>query len=408
MSQSQTLSSTDGASLRLLLAIFMVALNLRGAVTCVGPLLSQIQSALGLSATAAGLLASLPIFAFACISPYAAAFARLIGIELAIFLSLLLFIAGLGIRYIPGTGFLYCGTVLIGIGIAVSNVLLPGLLRREFPQRLALVTAMFTMAMVLAGSLGSGLAIPLASWGGWRISLLAWALPALLALLVWIPHLKHNRSAMPQPAKAREIPMWSNALAWQVSLFMACQSTAFYVLIAWLPRMLNDLEGISAAQAGWILFIYQLFVLLSVVITPVFIHRLKDQSGIAVVCSLLILIGFSGLLLATHYAMMWMILMGLGAGDSLVLAMTLLGLRVSSASQSVSLSGMAQSIGYTMAALTPVLIGYLYDHTHRWSVPLLLMLGVGLLQMGVGYLAGRPLTVTVKVAHGTATFQDGT
>jgi MFS transporter, CP family, cyanate transporter len=394
MTATQTLNPTTGKGLRLLLAIFIVSLNLRGAVTCVGPLLSQIQSAFGLSATAAGLLTSLPIFAFACISPYAAALARRIGIELAIFLSLLLFIAGLGIRYLPGTFFLYFGTLLIGTGIAFSNVLLPGLLRREFPQQLAMVTAIFTISMVVAGSLGSGLAIPLAEWGGWRISLVAWVVPALLAVVVWMPRLKHNSGAMPQPAAARKVSMWSNGLAWQVSLFMACQSTAFYVLIAWLPRMLNDLEGISAAQAGWTLFVYQIFVLLSVVITPVFIHRLSDQRWIGVTCSLLIMIAFGGLLLDTEHAMMWMIVMGLGAGASLVLAMTLLGLRVSTASQSVSLSGMAQSVGYAMAALTPIFIGYLYDHTHQWSVPLLLMLCVSLLQMGSGYLAGRPLTVS--------------
>jgi CP family cyanate transporter-like MFS transporter len=174
---------------------------------------------------------------------------------------------------------------------------------------------------------------------------------------------------------------------------MATQSTAFYVIIAWLPRMLNDLEGISPAQSGWILFVYQIFVLLSVMVTPVFIHRLPDQRWIAVACSVLMMAAFGGILLDTHRAMFWMIVMGLGAGGSLVLSMTLFGLRVSTAAQSVSLSGMAQSIGYTMSALMPILIGYIYDHTHMWVLPLLIMLAIGIAQMVSGYLAGRPLTI---------------
>ncbi len=390
----------SGSGLRLLLSILIVTLNLRGAITCVGPLLQQIQADYDLSATAAGLLTSLPLIAFACISPYAAALARRIGIERAIFLSLLVFIAGLGVRYMPGSFFLYLGTGLIGTGIAISNVLVPGLLRRDFPQHLATVTALFTMVMVTAGGLGSGIAIPLADWGGWRVSLVAWLLPALFALLVWTPRLKFKKAvAQTQPVSARKISMWTNSLAWQVSMFMALQSSAFYVMIAWLPLMLSDLEGISAEQSGWILFVYQIFALLSLLATTYPMRILRDQRWIGVVCSILILIGYVGLLVAAHQAMLWMILMGLGAGGSLVLAMTLFGLRVKTAAQSVSLSGMAQSIAYALAAFMPIFVGYIYDHTHSWSVPLVLMIVFSVLQIGAGYLAGRPLVIS---EHGVA------
>ncbi|MES2625357.1 MAG: MFS transporter [Pseudomonadota bacterium] len=399
MTQTESLSPSSGAGLRTLLAILMVTLNLRGAITCVGPLLEEIQGAYGLSATAAGLLTSLPLFAFACVSPYAAALARKTGIELAVFLSLLLFICGLGVRYLPGTLNLYLGTALIGTGIAVNNVLVPGLLRRDFSQHLAIVTAIFTMVMVTAGGLGSGVTIPLAERWGWRISLLAWIVPAILGISVWMTRLGKNSSApAPPPASARRISVWNNGLAWHVSLFMATQSTAFYVLIAWLPRMLSDLEGITAAESGWILFVYQIFVLLSVMVIPVLVHRSADQRWIGAGCSILMMISFAGLLFDTHHAMFWMIIMGLGAGGSLVLALTLFGLRASTAAESVALSGMAQSVGYMMAALTPILVGYIYDKTHLWSLPLWLMLGLSLIQMGSGYFAGRPLTISDSVA----------
>src|SRR6185369_7343933 len=134
-----------------LLATLMITLNMRGVITCVGPLLRDIQSHFGLSGTAAGLLTSLPLFAFGFLSPYA-------------------------------------GTVFIGCGIAFNNVLLPGLLRRDFPAQLTLVTALFTMVLVTCGGLGSGIAIPLADWGGWRFSLVAWAIPAVVGLAIWAPH----------------------------------------------------------------------------------------------------------------------------------------------------------------------------------------------------------------------------
>jgi CP family cyanate transporter-like MFS transporter len=387
-----------GRSLTKLLAILAVALNLRGAITCVGPLLGDIQARFGLNATAAGLLTSLPLFAFGFLSPYAAPVARRLGMEQAVFVSLLLLAAGLGLRYLDGAAWLYLGTALIGCGIAFNNVLLPGLLRRDFAAQLTLVTALFTMVMVTCGGLGSGLAIPLANWGGWRFSLVSWVIPVMLAVAIWLPQLRaHSR---PAERNASHAPVWNQPLAWQVSLFMACQSTAFYVMIAWFPSMVRDLEGTSAARSGVILFIYQIFVLGSVMVTPVFIHRMKDQRLIGPVLSSLVLLGYLGLYFDPRHALGWMIVMGLGAGGSLVLAMTLFGLRAGSAAQSVALSGMAQAVGYTMAALTPIFIGFIRDLTHAWTLPLLLMILLAVLQVATGYLAGRPLLIPAAGAPG--------
>lgn len=381
----------QGPGLTRLIAILMVTLNLRGVITCVGPLLRDIQMHFGLNGVAAGLLTSLPLFAFGFLSPYAAPVARRFGMERAIFASMLLLTAGMGLRYLDGVAWLYLGTAFIGCGIAFNNVLLPGLLRRDFPAQVTLVTALFTMVLVTCGGLGSGIAIPLADWGGWRFSLASWVVPAVLALMIWMPQLRAQTA--PAIAEAR-IPVWNKPLAWQVSLFMACQSTAFYVMIAWFPSMMNDLEGISAARSGAILFIYQIFVLGSVMVTPVFIHRMQDQRAIGVVLSSMILLAYAGLYLDPAHALGWMIVMGLGAGGSLVLSITLFSLRVATATQSVALSGMAQAVGYTMAAVTPILIGLLHDLTQRWSVALMLMIALATLQLAMGYLSGRPLTIS--------------
>jgi CP family cyanate transporter-like MFS transporter len=376
-----------------LIAILMVTMNMRGAITCVGPLLKDIQAHFGLSGTAAGLLTSLPLFAFGFLSPYAAPVARRLGMEQAIFLSMLLLVAGMGLRYIDGATWLYLGTALVGCGIAFNNVLLPGLLRRDFPAQLTLVTALFTMVLVTCGGLGSGIAIPLADWGGWRFSLIAWAIPAVVALLIWAPQMRAHSA--PAPVE-RSVPMWNQPLAWQVSLFMACQSTAFYVMIAWFPSMMNDLQGTSAARSGAILFIYQIFVLASVMVTPVFIHRMRDQRAICVAMSGLILLGYVGLYVDPAHALIWMIAMGMGAGGALVLAITLFSLRVETAMQSVALSGMAQAVGYTLAAVTPIFIGFTHDLTHRWTLALLLMICLTVLQLAMGYLSGRPRTIRIR------------
>jgi CP family cyanate transporter-like MFS transporter len=396
MSPTQALHPFRGSGLVKLLAILVITLNMRGAITCVGPLLESIQARFGLSGTAAGLLTSLPLFAFGFLSPYAAPLARRLGMEQAIFLSSLLLLAGIGIRYVDVPLFLYLGTAFIGCGVAFNNVLLPGLLHREFAAQLTTVTALFTMVLVTCGGLGSGLAIPLADFGGWRFSLVSWAFPALLALAVWAPQLRaHNR---PPARHAAQVRMWNQPLAWQVSLFMACQSTAFYVMVAWFPSMMSDLAGTSAARSGAILFIYQVFVLGSVMLTPVFIRRMRDQRLIGAALSGLILLGYVGLLADAGHALGWMIVMGLGAGGALVLSITLFGLRTADAAQSVALSGMAQAVGYSMAAVTPILIGLVHDLTRRWTLPLLLMISLALLQMAMGLLAGRPLTLRERPA----------
>jgi CP family cyanate transporter-like MFS transporter len=162
--------------------------------------------------------------------------------------------------------------------------------------------------------------------------------------------------------------------------------------------MMLDLEGTSAARSGVILFIYQIFVLGSVMITPLFIQRLRDQRHIGPALSALILLAYLGLYLDPGHALGWMMVMGLGAGGSLVLSITLFSLRAATAGQSVALSGMAQAIGYTMAALIPILIGFVHDLTHQWTLPLLLMIAVSGLQLVMGYLSGRPLTISAVAA----------
>ncbi|MFA1240796.1 CynX/NimT family MFS transporter [Serratia odorifera] len=382
--------------LLLIVGIMLVAANLRAALTSVGPLLEQIQQQLTLSATAAGLLNSLPLILFALLSPVTPALAQRIGIERTLGLALLMLVLGIALRSQPPTSLLWLGSGLIGAAIAFANVLLPTLVKRDFPQRAAAMISAYAAVMSLVAAIASGMAVPLAALNdnGWRFSLLCWGLPALLALLVWLPQLRNRAlpQPMPQQAPSRALSPfrspWGSALGWQVALFMGLQSVTFYTIIGWFSAFAAS-HGTSAQQAGFELFIYQVVAIVANFVMVIILPRARDQRAIALVSSLLIFIGVGGLLLLPASSLVWLVFAGLGAGSSLVLALSFFGLRSQHHQQAALLSGMAQSVGYLLAAVGPTLFGLLHDLTQSWNVPLGILLGLTLLQMLFGILAGR-------------------
>ncbi|PVD39873.1 MFS transporter [Serratia liquefaciens] len=380
--------------LLLVAGIMLVAANLRAALTSVGPLLEQIQQQLMLSATSAGLLNSLPLILFAVLSPVTPGLAKRIGIERTLGVALLLLVIGIVLRSMPQTGMLWLGSILIGAAIAFANVVLPTLVKRDFPSRAAAMIAAYAAVMSLVAATASGLAVPLAALNnlGWRFSLLCWSLPALLALIVWLPQLRRSpaltasHALQTQPVSARS--PWRSALGWQVALFMGLQSITFYTIIGWFSAFAAS-HGTSPQQAGFELFIYQVVAIAANFVMVFILPRARDQRAIALCSSLLIFIGVAGLLLLPGYSLVWLIFAGLGAGSSLVLALSFFGLRSSHHHQATQLSGMAQSVGYLLAALGPTLFGLLHDLTQGWRLPLMVLLCLTLLQMLFGMLAGR-------------------
>lgn len=380
--------------LLLVAGIMLVAANLRAALTSVGPLLEQIQQQLMLSATSAGLLNSLPLILFAVLSPVTPGLAKRIGIERTLGMALLLLVIGIVLRSMPQTGMLWLGSILIGAAIAFANVVLPTLVKRDFPSRAAAMIAAYAAIMSLVAATASGLAVPLAALNnlGWRFSLLCWSLPALLALIVWLPQLRRSpaltasHAVQTQPVSARS--PWRSALGWQVALFMGLQSITFYTIIGWFSAFAAS-HGTSPQQAGFELFIYQVVAIAANFVMVFILPRARDQRAIALCSSLLIFIGVAGLLLLPGYSLVWLIFAGLGAGSSLVLALSFFGLRSSHHHQATQLSGMAQSVGYLLAALGPTLFGLLHDLTQGWRLPLIILLCLTLLQMLFGMLAGR-------------------
>jgi CP family cyanate transporter-like MFS transporter len=390
----------------LVAGILVIAANMRPALTSVGPLLDTIKQNDHLSGGAEGLLNTLPLLAFAGIAALAPRIARQIGIERSLFVALFVLLLGTLARALPGTALLFIGTAILGSGIALMNVLLPALIRRDFPHNVAAMTAAYATTMSLVAAVASGVAAPLAhsAPGHWRTALTCWLVLGVIGIAIWIPQLSHaSRPALTSHRAATQL--WRSPLAWQVTLFMGTQSFGFYVIVTWLPSILKD-HGYSTTGAGFQLFLFQIVSLLASGGMPFLMSRQRDQRVAAALSAALTLCGFVGLAAGTAAAPLWVVLGGLGSGAALTLALSFFALRAGSASHVAALSGMAQSIGYLFAAIGPVIFGVLHDATKSWVTPLLVAATIAIFQVCAGTLAGRNRT-TSTVADRRLVPQEG-
>lgn len=381
----------------LITGIILVAFNLRPAITSVGPLLGMIRDDIGLTNWSVGLLTSLPLAAFAMMSPLVPRLGRRFTNEYALVFGLLLLVFGIAIRSISLVAFLFIGTLFVGLGIAFCNVLLPGVIKEKFPLKVALMTSIYSTVMTLIAAIASGLSIPFSKGLnlGWNMALLVWIVPAVIAIVLWIYLAKKNKSAeIEQKAHMKHTDkrnnIWRSALAWQVALYMGFQSSFFYITISWLPEILYD-YGVDMATAGWMLSLAQLIGVPFSFIVPMIAAKFESQGGIIIALGVFAVVGYCGLLFGSSYIVMVIsvILIGVPLGGSFALALALLGMRARNAKQAAELSGMAQSLGYILAAIGPISIGYLFDVTHVWTVPLITLIIISGLVVLFGLGAGR-------------------
>ncbi|MEE6280672.1 MFS transporter [Georgenia sp. MJ170] len=390
------------AGRRVVLAVVVVLLLgacLRAPITSVGPLLGLIGEDTGLGNGLLGLLGAMPLLGFALVSPLIHAPAARIGPERVVAAALLVLTAGIVLRSAPVPAGLWIGTALVGCGIAVGNVLAPAIIKRDQPGRIALVTACFTATMGSFAALASGLSVPLsdATGGGWRIPLGAWAVPVALVATVWVVRSRGTRGLADVPVaapvagggRAATRSVWRSAGAWQVTVFMGVQSATFYIMANWLPSVLIA-AGTAPATAGWTLFLYHLVGIPSGLAVTRLMRRRTDLRAVAVGISALIVVGATGIALVPALSGLWVPLVAMGSGSSLVVALSLFGLRTRTAAETAQLSGMAQSIGYLIAAAGPVLAGSVRDWTGSWTPVLGLIVAFAVSQAVIGLWAARP------------------
>ncbi|MFI1045529.1 CynX/NimT family MFS transporter [Streptomyces griseoruber] len=414
---SATRTGTHAWRTRLLIAgIVLAALNLRPAITSLGALLEEVRDGLGMSGGMAGLLTSVPPLCFAVFGVMAPRLARRFGPGAVVCAGMAAITAGLLIRpYTGGTAGFLAASALALMGIAVSNVLMPVIVKRHFPDRVGSMTGLYSMALALGTSAAAALTVPLteALGGGWRPGLALWAGLAAAAVPPWLffarEHRQRPKTPAPEPAPggpaaahARgELPdrlrITRSRTAWALAVFFGLQATAAYITMGWMAQIFRD-AGVSAGEAGLLLAVTMAMGVPLAYVIPRVASRLPRQGPIVVVLGVCGLAGYTGLYLApAEGAWAWAVLLGV-ANCAFPLALTMVGMRARTGAGVAQLSAFAQSTGYLISIPGPLLVGVLYQHSGGWGPPLALMAALMLPQMAVGVLAGRPRTVEEEAA----------
>ncbi|MBT9234604.1 CynX/NimT family MFS transporter [Pseudomonas sp. MG-2] len=380
----------------LLLGLVLVALNLRPALSSMAPVLGLVSEGLGLNASQAGLLTTLPVLCLGLFAPLAPVLARRFGSERVILGILATLALGIVVRSSLGATGVFLGSLIAGASIGIIGVLLPGIVKRDFPQHAGTLTGVYTMALCLGAAMAAGATVPLAQHfdGSWALGLGFWAVPALLAMLVWLPQARQGHGLHKVAYRVRGL--WRDPLAWQVTLYMGLQSSLAYIVFGWLPSILIG-RGLSPTEAGLVLSGSVIVQLVSSLSAPWLATRGKDQRLAIVLVMLITLAGLFGCLYAPLSGLWgWAVVLGLGQGGTFALALTLIVLRSKDAHVAANLSSMAQGVGYTLASMGPLAVGLVHDLTGGWSAVgwIFAVLGVGAIVFGLG--AGRALHVQVS------------
>ena len=381
-------------------SLVLIAFNLRSLFSSLSVLLPEVMQATGLSAMGASLLTTLPVLCLGLFAPFAPGLAQRYGAERTLLGALLLLALGTGLRWFESVPLLFVATFLAGAAIAIGNVLLPGLVKRDFADKVALMTGLYTMALCAGSAAAAGLTLPIEHLvtGSWSGALAAWAVPVLVVLLIWIPQALGSRRQVSHRG-FRVVGLWRDRLAWQVTLFMGLQSALAYCIFGWLAPILRE-RGFDGATAGAIVSVSVMTQVVTCLAVPAFAVRLKDQRGINVALVVVAVIALLGILFApTSTMLFWAVLQGIGQGGLIAAAMTLIVLRSPDSHVAAHLSGMAQGVGYVLAAFGPLLVGLIRGWTGSFSGTafLFVALGLGVAIMGLG--AGRALHVGARTVR---------
>ncbi|WP_241898180.1 MULTISPECIES: MFS transporter [unclassified Leucobacter] len=402
-------SRSRGGMLLLAAGLILIGLNLRIGVASIGPVLGEIRDALGLSTTAAGLLTTIPVFAFGAFAFLTPGLTRRLGMHRLLGITMIVLAAGILLRLHPSLVGLFVGTVLVGAAIAVGNVLMPPAIKQDFSHRAGLMMGLYSTALFVGAAAASGLTVPLLPLvgGGWRAALAVWAAPAILAAVIWIPQMRRSpgrsragAGVADAPSEAGEPPfraILGDPIAIAVTALMGLQSAAYYTSLTWVPTILQD-AGIAAGTAGW-LFAFSAFPgILASFVVPALAKRIRPLWLPVAVAVALMAVAYIGLAVAPAAApYLWMTLLGLGQGASISLSLAYIVLRSPDAHHTGHLSTMAQGFGYLIAGLAPIGFGAVHALSGEWTLPLAALGLLLVLQLVAGVVASRPGHIRARI-----------
>lgn len=390
--------------------LILIGLNLRIGVASVGPVLGDILSDLHLSPTTASLLTTIPVFAFGAFAFLTPSLTRWFGMHRVLGIIMIVLAAGIALRLQPSLPALFGGTILVGAAIAVGNVLLPTAIKSDFSHRAGLMMGLYSTALFLGAALASGLTVPLQPLfdGSWRWAMGIWAIPAVLAAVLWLPQMRRRArtrlspddigpdSSGPDAGAPPFRAILSDPIAWAVTGFMGLQSMSYYAALTWVPAIFQD-SGMSADQAGWMLSFSAFPAILTCLVAPAIARRLKPRWLPVLVAGVLLGGAFLGLLLAPQTgAYVWMTLLGLGQGAAISLSLSYIVWRSPDTHHTSHVSTMAQGFGYLFAGLGPLGMGWLHTATGSWSAPLTGLIVLLVAQTVIGGVASRDRHVGIQ------------
>ncbi|MEU3844486.1 MFS transporter [Streptomyces sp. NPDC028635] len=420
--QPEASRKTGGAAPRtwatrlVVIGIMLSALNLRPAITSLGALLEEVRDGLGMSGSVAGLLTSVPSLCFAVFGVTAPRLARRFGPAAVVCAGMAAIAVGLAVRpYAGSTGGFLAASALALMGIAVSNVLMPVIVKHWFPDRVGSMTGLYSMFLACGTSIAAATTVPVtrALGGDWQSGLVVWAVLAAAAVVPWLPVLRERGTADPAPSRrsataasrhggpaeeaAPALRITRSRTAWALAAFFGLQATAAYITMGWMAQIFRD-SGVSAGTAGVLLAVTMAMGVPLAFVIPRLATRLPQQGPIVLALGACGLAGYAGLYFAPAAgAWAWALLLGI-SNCSFPLALTMVGMRAKTGAGVAQLSAFAQSTGYLISIPGPLLVGVLYQSSGGWGLPIALMAALMVPQMAVGFLAGRDRTVEDEAA----------
>ncbi|MGB6103203.1 MAG: MFS transporter [Pusillimonas sp.] len=385
------------ARIMLGLSLMLIAFNLRPLFASLSVLLPDLLRETSLSSAEAGYLTTLPVLCLGLFAPLAPKISERIGPERTLLCVLLVLLAGTGLRGLGDMYSLFIGSALAGAAIATGNVLLPSVVKRDFSGQAALMTGLYTMALCGGAASAAALTLPIVHVfdDSWRAGLAIWAVPAALVAVIWAPQALRARSVSGQPRRT-VTGLWRDPLAWQVTLFMGLQSALAYCVLGWMAPILRG-RGLDGIEAGLIASVSIMVQVVTCLLAPTLALRFKSQKWINAGFGIIAAVGLVGMLYAPLPTIWgWAVLQGIGQGGLFAMAMTVIVLRSPDSHVAAHLSGMAQGVGYVLAAFGPLLVGVLHSMTGSYDATAWLFMALGLLVAVNGWGAGRTLLVKAR------------